>query len=243
MIFTADFRIGFNITNRLTEISNKGLLNILGEAAEMHSSSVGFGVTDIDKTKLSWALLNWKVSVIKRPRYGQTITINTWTRPSNKLNVYRDFEVVDSEGNLLAKASSKWVLIDIYTHKIVKIPDELEMKYNPEDRTIFDDEESITLPKLKEIDNYTISASYKIRKADIDVNDHVNNLCYLDMAREILPEDENHIVDYNDFEIMYRHQIRYEDDITLYYGFDNGFHYVVIKSDNDEKMHSVMKFK
>ena len=66
---------------------------------------------------------------------------------------------------------------------------------------------------------------------------------FLDMAREILPENENHIVDYNDFEIMYRHQIRYEDDITLYYGFDNGFHYVVIKSDNDEKMHSVMKFK
>ena len=73
MIFSADFRIGFTLTNRLTELSNKGLLTILGEVAEMHSSSVGFGVTDIYKTKLSWALLNWKVKVIKRPKYGETM--------------------------------------------------------------------------------------------------------------------------------------------------------------------------
>ena len=243
MIFSADFRIGFTLTNRLTELSNKGLLTILGEIAEMHSSSVGFGVTDIYTTKLSWALLNWKVKVIKRPKYGETITINTWARPSNRLNVYRDFEVCDSDGNIMAIATSKWVLIDIFTHKIVKIPEELENKYNPEDKTAFDDEESITLPKLKEIDNYTVSLYYKIRRADIDVNEHVNNLCYLDIAREILPEDDNCTVDYNEFEIMYRHQIKFEDDITVYYGIDAGTHYVVVKNNSDERLHSVMKFK
>ena len=243
MIFSADFRVGFTLTNRLTELSNKGLLTILGEIAEMHSSSIGFGVTDIYTTKLSWALLNWKVKVIKRPKYGDTITVNTWSRSGTRLNVYRDFEVCDSNGNVIAIASSKWVLIDIYTHKIVKISEELENKYQPETRTVFEDEESITLPKLQEIDNYSISLFYKIRKADIDVNDHVNNLCYLDIAREILPEDENHTVDYNEIEIMYRHQIKFDDDITVYYGIEDGTHYVVVKSNNDECLHSVMKFK
>ena len=180
MVFCADFRVGLTLLNKKNEISNKGILSILEDAAEMHSASVGYGVTDIEKTDLSWALLNWKVRIFRRAKHGENLKVETWSRPSNKLHFFRDFELYDSNGNIIAIASSKWVLIDKYTHKIVKLSDEIENIYQPENKTVFDDEESIALPKLKEIDNYSVSLFYKIRRADIDINEHVNNLCYLD---------------------------------------------------------------
>lgn len=244
MILSADYRVGLTLLSKDNCLSNKGLLSILEDTAEMHSASIGFGVTDIEKTKLTWALLAWKVKFFRRAKHGETVTVKTWTRPGNKVQVFRDFELYDADGNKIAIASSKWVLIDIFTHKITKLSDELEAKYQPVDKTAFDDEESIVMPKLQEIENYSVSlSSYKIRKADIDVNEHVNNLCYLDIAKEILPENINGTLEGDEFEIMYRHQIKYGDDITVYYGKDNGFNYVVVKSDNDEYLHSIMKFK
>ena len=40
-----------------------------------HSNKVGYGALDIDKTGLSWILLDWKVQVIKRPIYSEELKI------------------------------------------------------------------------------------------------------------------------------------------------------------------------
>ena len=85
----------------------------------MHSSTVGFGVTDIEKTHFTWALLNWKVEIKSYPILNDTITVKTWPRIFDKLYSYRDFEVYDNQ-TLVAKASSKWVLFDIEKGKIVR---------------------------------------------------------------------------------------------------------------------------
>ena len=243
MVFTADFRIGLTLLNKCNELSNKGLLSIFEDAAEMHSASVGHGITDVKTTKLSWALLNWKVKFFRRAKHGETVTVKTWARPSNGIQFFRDFELYDECENLIAIGTSKWVLIDIFTHKIVKLNSDVEKKYQPENKTVFTDEESITLPKLKEIDDYSVSLFYKIRRADIDINEHVNNLCYLDMAKEILPENINGSLEGTEFEIMFRYQIKFEDDVTVYYGVKDNSHYVVLKSNNDECLHSIMKFE
>ena len=58
-----------------------------------------------------------------------------------------------------------------------------------------------------------------------------------------MPENINGELEGNEFEIMFRYQIKFEDDITVYYGVENNTHYVVVKSHNDECLHSVMKFK
>ena len=42
-----------------------------------HSNKVGYGALDIDKTGLSWILLDWKVQVIKRPIYSEELKIKT----------------------------------------------------------------------------------------------------------------------------------------------------------------------
>ena len=38
----------------------------------------------VEQTKVTWVLLEWKLQVIKRPKYGQKINIDTWARYTNK---------------------------------------------------------------------------------------------------------------------------------------------------------------
>lgn len=239
MIFTSNFRIGLSILTNYNYVSNKGFLSLLQDVAEMHSAQVGYGITDIEKTNFSWALLNWKVKIISRPKYGDVITINTWSRYSTKLYSYRDFEVLNSEGEVIAIATSKWILIDVQKNKVAKIEENLISKYYPENRSLFD---IVDLPKLEEPENFTNYVDYKIRKSDIDVNNHVNNLNYLDIAYEVFPDDIWKLNTCNEFEILYKHQIKLDDKIVAHYSFENNTNYVVVKSEDGKVLHSIMKF-
>ena len=239
MFFTRDFRVNLSMLGQNSYISNKGLLSILQDIAEMHSSSIGHGVTDIYKTNYSWALLNWKVQIISRPKYSDVLTIKTWSRESKKLYCYRDFEILNSDGDTIAIATSKWVLIDIKTGKIAKIDDSMMSLYEPENKAIFGTEE---IDKLVEPDNYLSTIDYVIRKADIDVNNHVNNLCYIDIALEAFPGTTNEFNSCNEFEIVYRRQIKFDDNILVNYTCENNVNYVVIKSSDNNVLHSIIKF-
>lgn len=240
MYFTQDFKIGLSMLGQSTFISNKGFLSILQDIAEMHSASIGYGVTDIYTTNYSWALLSWKIKFINRPKYGDVISIKTWSRKySTKLYCYRDFEIYDSNQNLIAIASSKWVLIDISKGKITKLNDNLMELYQPEEKRVFEEDE---IEKIAEPETIQNTINYKIRKADIDVNNHVNNLCYVDIALEAFPNSINEFNACTEFEIMYRHQIRLDDNIQASYTFENDKNYIIIKSNDGEKLNSIVKF-
>ena len=239
MFFCRDFKITLTMLGKNIYISNKGFLSILQDAAEMHSASIGCGVTDIDTTNYSWALLNWKFKIISRPKYGETVTIRTWSRYSTKLYSYRDFEVLNSDGEVVAIATSKWVLIDVAKRKIAKIEESLISKYLPEDKSVFG---IVELDKLTEPEGSTNVVDYKIRKADIDVNNHVNNLNYIDIALEAFPEDANVFNSCSEMEILYKHQIKLDDDVTASYCNENGENYVVFWSGDGKDLHSIIKF-
>ncbi len=239
MFFTRDFRVGLSMLAQNNYISNKGFLSILQDIAEMHSASIGYGVTDIDKTNFSWALLNWKVKIISRPKYGDIVTIKTWARHSTKLYCYRDFEVINSEGKTIAIITSKWVLIDISKGKIARIEEDFVNKYNPEQKSVFN---IVELEKIYEPEIYSTSIDYKVRKCEIDVNNHVNNLCYVDIALEVFPGSINEFNSCSEIEILYKHQIKPNDLVKAHYSFENGENYVVIKSSDDSILHSIIKF-
>lgn len=239
MFFTQDFNISLSMLSQNTYISNKGFLSLLQDIAEMHSASISYGVTDIDKTNRSWALLNWKVKFISRPKYGDTITIKTWSRYSTKIYSYRDFEILNSSGETIAIATSKWILIDVQKGKVARLEEKIIDMYHPESKSVFGITE---IDKLEEPESYSSIINYTIRKSDIDVNKHVNNLCYLDIALEAFPGDSIEFNSCNEFEILYKHQIKIDDNITASYSLEKGTNYVVIKSDNGKILHSIIKF-
>lgn len=234
-----NFEIRFRDVSQNNKLTNRALLEILEDVAGMHSDLVGYGLNDIPNTGFTWILLNWKVKIFKRPIYGETILAKTWGRDSTKFYTYRDFEVYDKNNNLLAIATTKWALIDCKKMGLAKLAEEIISKYQLETKKVFENEpEPNKLPIPEEIIS---STDYIVKRKDIDINHHVNNISYLDIAYEILPEHVYENVLLDSFEIMYKKESKLGETIKCLYSKIDNSHYIVMKSEDEKFIHCIVK--
>ena len=219
-------------------ITNKGMLELLENTACLHSDKAGYGILDIPKTHLSWVQLNWNVKVLRRLVYGEHVTIRTWARTSTKVSTLRDFEVLDKDNNVVCIATTRWTLTNIDTLSITKITDDIIEKYEPVDKTLFPD---FVFKKLSEPSTHTNEYIYTTQRRDIDVNKHMHNLNYLDLAFETLPDEVYLNNDFfNNIEIMYKTAIRLGDVSKCLYTYEDGKHIVIIKSEDEKTLHCIV---
>lgn len=237
MIFERHYKVGNRDIGNNNKATNKAMLKYLENIACMHSDEVGYGINTIAETKVVWILLDWKYKVIERPQYGQTIKVRTWSRKMEKYYAYRDFEICDEKENVIAIATTKWVLLGADTRKLQRIPEELVSKYEQEtQRHVFENE----IEKLHEIENYQYSIEVKTRRTDLDINNHVNNLNYLDLAYEILP-DEIYNKELNNVRITYKHQTEPKETVNIAYARQNDKNIITIKTQNQEQLHAIVE--
>ena len=104
--------IGIRDVNKKLEVTNTGILAALEDVACIHSEMAGFGLTNIPDTKLTWVLINWKVNIIRRSKFDETMRVVTWSRGAEKIYTYRDFYVYDKDNKIVAKATSRWLLLN-----------------------------------------------------------------------------------------------------------------------------------
>lgn len=239
MIYENNYRIDIRDIAIDNKATNKALLGYMENTACRHSDEAGYGIIDIPRTKRVWLLLDWKFKVIKRPMYGEEINIKTWSKGMEKCYAYRDFEVYNKQGEIIAIASSKWVLMDVENLKIIKADETIrESYYEEKERKTFEKED---LGKIKEPEQYEKELVCKTRKTDIDVNGHVHNLNYLDIAYEILPYNLQECQQFENVRITYKKEIKPNTDIRVKYAKENDKEIVVIKDIDDSNIHSIIE--
>jgi medium-chain acyl-[acyl-carrier-protein] hydrolase len=244
MIFKEQFKVQLKDIGKDNYLKNIGILEIFENIATHHSDIAGYGPNDIEKVGVSWVLMDWKLKVIKRPKYGQVLNVNTWARTIGgqlkKTYTYRDFEMYDEQGQLCVIGTSKWVLVNIDTGKITKIEDDIMLKYNLEDKNVFNEDE---LDKIKVPETYSNEISYKVNRKDIDINGHMHNLYYLDLAYEALPAEVYENRPFDNVRIQYKNEIKYGEIVKCRYTFEENQHIISISDENIEKIHAVIIIK
>ena len=238
-VFKRDLKVKYLDVNSKSQLTSKGFIKYLQDVANEHSDEIGYGFKNITQTNLSWILLNWKVQILKRPTVSDNIHIITWARVISRAISYRDFEVYDSNNNLICIASSKWALTNYSTHSLERISPEMRNAYGVLEKKVFDVDIN---EKIKEPENSFFVYEYTIQRRDIDTNNHVNNLCYLDFAYEALPDDVYYNLNSSTTEIIYKKEIKYKDKIKCFYSNTNGKHIVTIKNDDLSIVHSIVSF-
>ena len=239
MFIEKEFYIGFRDLDFSSKLCNTGLLSYLEDIGGFHSNLTHTGLLDIPTTKKSWVLLAWKVNLYKRPIYSETVKIKTWSRAMDKLYAYRDFEIYCND-ELIGIATSKWILIDIESRKILKLDEELAEKYKQENIDIMNI--GSNFGKLSEPETYTYEAEYKITKNLIDINEHVHNLYYLDIAEEVIPEDVLKSGKLNNFEILYKKEIKKDETVKCLFEELDDSYVVTIKSLDKTVLHCIIKY-
>lgn len=239
-IFENIYRTSFSQTGIHNVLTNKSILSILENIAGEHSAFVNYSFNDLSPKHLTWVLLNWKLKVLKRITADTNIKVQTWGNYSNKVFVIRDFKIFDESGNLCAIASSKWCLVDTLKGKIAKMPENIWDIFNGiHEEFVF---ESSDLPKLIEPTSKPIFAdTYKIRRFDLDINKHVHNLNYLNIAYELLPEEIFDGDELNNVEIIYKKELKYGDTVKSYLYKEDNSYIIVMKNLDDYTLHSIVK--
>lgn len=226
MIYCSNYKIGLEDIGRNNEATNKALLAIMQDIACLHSESVGYGVLEIETKKRAWMLLDWKMEVIKRPKYNDEINVETWSRKVERLYAYRDFQFKDKDGNIIAIGTSRWIFVDTDRKRPVRLTADIADLYESEtDKNVF-------LEEMEDIKcgDYLFKKDYCVQRRDIDINQHMNNLSYLDMAYEILPEDIYNTKVFNNIRIVYKKEILYGEKVECYYEEQNNKHIITAKS-------------
>lgn len=239
MIYKEKFKIGLKDVCKGEEVSNIAILEYLENIAAYHSDSVGYGVNTTKQTNLNWLLLDWKVKVLKRPKYGQELEIHTWSRKIEKFYAYRDFEVYDEQMNLCAIATSKWLLVNSKTGKISRVDLEMAEKYQSEsDKSVFKNEE---ITKINIPESFENKIIYQVQRRDIDVIGHMHNLYYLDIAYEALPKEIYDKRPFDNVRIMYKKETKLGEKVVEKYSNVEGKNVVVIQSEDEKVLHSIIE--
>ena len=196
----------------------------------------GYGLKDTPHTGLAWVLLDWKLKIISRPNWNEKLHVRTW--PSDIMHSFciRDYEILNENNEKIAIATSRWVLYDLNKKQIFRLNDEIHKLFAPENlHAVIEPFE-----KLKEPENYDSSFKYHILKRDIDTNKHLNNLNYISLATELLPE--KHL--FNNIDVMYKKQCLLGENIVFLQKKISDEEYIVsVKSEELTELHAILKFK
>lgn len=239
MIFKTEFKTGVKDIGKDNLIKNRSILEYLENAGTYHSDLAGYGPNDIKRTGVTWILLDWKLQMTNRPKYGETVYIETWAKGINKYFTDRDFKIYNAKHELCGMASSKWALVDTNTGRIARITEDIMKNYESEDIHVFPEGE---LDKLKEPEECSNYINYTVIRKDIDLNRHMHNLYYLDLAYEALPQDVYFDErPFSNVRISYKKEIKLGDTLVCKYAKVDNKHVVTIKNSDESKIHSIIE--
>ena len=168
-------------------LSHLGTLRMMQEAACQDSSRTGYGPFDVERNGVAWIICGWKLRLDRRPHWGEALTVHTWPRTMSSHLSERDFQIFDSHGNLICAATSRWLLIDVRTGRVTNVTPEIAAAYPLDNSCRAMEEELVSSGKSPE--NAAETFTYTALRRDLDMFRHVNNLHYLELAREALPAE------------------------------------------------------
>jgi len=226
---------------RSYEIDSKGkikiatLLNYLQEAASTHAARLGVSVVDLFPKNLTWVLSRYHIQIFSYPSWGETLQLNTWPSAMENLYALREFEMVNNKNERFAIATSSWMLVDFKKKQPVRPGDHLPQFPHRTERVIADNFDSISI-----VENVDIELPFRVRMADLDLNQHVNHVSYIEWAIETMSPEiltKYHPVE---LEIAFRGEAIYGDRVlSRTQILDKGeqpifLHQIVKEKDNKE---------
>lgn len=148
--------------------------------------SIDLGISDkamLEKYNLVWIITDYDIDVVRLPKFGEEMTIETEALSYNRLFCYRRFTIYDEAGNAIINMLATFVLMDRDSRKVHAVEPKIVAPYEAEFS-----KKLIRGPKYPDLKE-SISKDYHVRFYDLDMNGHVNNSKYLDWIFEVMGAD------------------------------------------------------
>jgi acyl-ACP thioesterase len=110
-------------TNQFGQASIASLFNILMEAAWAHAQVMDWGYDDLKNKNLLWVLSRMYMQIEKYPAWQDLIRLSTWSAGTDGIYAYREYHVENEKGDVILKASTAWLILDMNSRKIFRLSD------------------------------------------------------------------------------------------------------------------------
>lgn len=206
----------FTLRPRDCDLNDKwrpgAILETMQDVAGTHSILLGCGREDLIRHNIVWIISRCEVHMDRYPSSGEQITVHTFPTPTRICFFPRYYIFTDSHGEMIGKAGSLWLLLDLTTRHMLP-PGEIG-RLIPDNRDL---SVPMNLPAtVGNLQGEEFVSEYRPVYTDLDVNGHVNNTRYADwlcnslgigMMSEYEPE---HII------LNYNHEVLPEHVVTLH---------------------------
>ncbi|MEN1966663.1 acyl-ACP thioesterase domain-containing protein [Lentibacillus sp. N15] len=212
-VFKHQYHIDLRDVDFTKRLKLSTLFSYFQDVASLASIDLGFGIETLEKKfGVSWILTRIRVNIIRYPIWDEEITIETWPLEPGKVEMDRDFLVKDASGNIIIRAVSKWIIMDIHERKI-KRAETIGIRY-PENIT-----ERAMEGKLRKLKSFgELEAVYNkvIGYSDIDFNGHLTNSRYVDYIMDCFPVEDHKNYTIQTIDLNFNNEAMPGDSLTLY---------------------------
>lgn len=197
---------------RRRKMTPRAILKYFSEISAAHND-LNNG-KELEAKGYGWMINKWRVGVEKYPSLYDRVIIKTWISNIDRFFVTREFAIESLSGEILVKATTLWIFIDMEKRRPARLNEDLIDYGLVVDKNFFT---SYTRTgKDLDLEN---EMDFRVRRMDIDTNQHVNNLVYFDWMLENVIEEIYEDYEIKELEIDYKKEVTYPAVITAR---DNG---------------------
>lgn len=211
LVMERDYRLRWMDFDRYGRMQPSAILDLCQDMATLHANELGIGGGEMMKHGVFWAVIRVKYEVVKQPEHHQIITVRTWPHSLSRFSFVRDYSLLDESGELLVKATSEWVVMDVETRKFASVKDYYAGSTDFSEERAFEKRPR----KIRAFDEGNRPTCTIVpRFSDLDLNGHVNNARYANyVVNALKPTGEGSI---KTFQIDYRHEVLAESPLEMH---------------------------
>ncbi len=184
------------------------------DVASNDAERLGFGYKNFIPKGLFWVLSWVKFEFMSYPKFMDEVKIQTWGKKQHKLYSMRDFLLLNSNGELIVKGTSAWLLLDSKSLR----PKILTQLY-PKLKLLDTKDALVDLPqKINRAEKMGLVYSRTIRYSDIDLNRHTNNAKYIELMFDCFDQTFHKEHTVKTLTVSFNAETKFDEEIELYKG-------------------------
>jgi acyl-ACP thioesterase len=211
MIHKEEFRVRAYEMDASGRASVSTICNYLQEVAGNHATALGVAVDELFKKNMTWVLSRLHVQIERFPFWREIIQIETWPSGRHGKFATRDFLIYDQKHRPIVRGTSSWMILDLKSQHPITMPDFMTKIAIPERERAIKDQ----FPKLPLPGKTPIEKQFDVRLGDLDINQHVNNVKYIEWTLESIPLAEWRNKQLTSLEISFRAETKYGESIVV----------------------------
>ena len=179
-VYREELRLRSRDVDMFRRLRTSELMRWLQEASIRHTEQLGMGRDKTLDKGILWMLTMQSVEIRRLPVYDEEVVLKSWPGPTMHVLFPRYCSLETAGGEPLLRSSALWTLVDGKTRKMV-FPESCGVQLPG---VVTGEEIALPRPLAKpaagESRQFTVPFSY------IDINGHMNNSRYYDLAEDLL---------------------------------------------------------